>query len=82
MERSTTMERIPVAIDPVALLLPTRLYLIWVELHHPNTPFAASLAKALEKATPEERATVARQAEAVQTAAEAVRKAATAGVHA
>lgn len=69
------MERIPVAIDPLALLLPTRIYLILVEIHHPNTPLAASLAEALAKATPDERATVGRHVEIVLKAAEAVKQA-------
>ncbi len=69
------MERIPVAVDPMVLLLPTRLYLIWVEIHHPNTPMAASLAEVLVKATAEERATVGRHLAIVQKAAEAMKQA-------
>jgi hypothetical protein len=43
------------AIDPLALILPTNIYLIWVEIHNPHNPFAKDLAEVLEGATAEEK---------------------------
>ena len=43
------------AIDPLALILPTNMYLIWVEIHNPNNPFANDLAEVLKRATAEEK---------------------------
>lgn len=44
------------AIDPMALILSGRAYLIWVELHHPHVPKPADLANILRVMTVEERA--------------------------
>jgi hypothetical protein len=63
-------------IDPMALLLPEHLYLIWLEIHHPNGTVAASLEEAFERATPHDRATAAHRAETLAAAADAVIKAA------
>jgi hypothetical protein len=43
------------AVDPLALILPTNMYLIWVEIHNPNNPFANDLAEVLKRATAEEK---------------------------
>ncbi|MHB8628176.1 MAG: hypothetical protein ACYDBJ_23505 [Aggregatilineales bacterium] len=51
-------ERQFVAIDPMALLLSEKAYLIWVELHHPHVE---DVAKAVATLTNEEKqATLAR----------------------
>ena len=44
-----------VAIDPMALILSGRAYLIWVEKHHPHVPKVADIQEALRGITPEER---------------------------
>jgi hypothetical protein len=44
-----------VAIDPMALILSGRAYLIWVELHHPHVPKVADIEAVLRTMTPEER---------------------------
>jgi hypothetical protein len=43
------------AVDPLALILPTNIYLIWVEIHNPNNPFANDFAEVLKRATAEEK---------------------------
>ena len=44
-----------VAIDPMALILSGRAYLIWLELHHPHVPKVADIQAVLRTMTPEER---------------------------
>ncbi len=43
------------AIDPMALILSEKAYLIWVELHHPHTPDVATIEQVFERLSPEER---------------------------
>jgi hypothetical protein len=43
------------AIDPMALLLSDRAYLIWVEIHHPNEPPLSKMAEIVKSLTAEER---------------------------
>ena len=44
------------AIDILALILPTRIYLIIVEKNHPHNPVTAILGDAVKHMTPEEKA--------------------------
>jgi hypothetical protein len=43
------------SIDPMALILSGRAYLIWVEMHHPHVPKVADIQAVLRTMTPEER---------------------------
>ena len=45
-----------IAIDPWALILPSRIYLIFVEKNHPHEPSIAHLAEVVKQMTPEEKA--------------------------
>ena len=55
-----------VAIDPLALLLPSRIYLILMEKLHPHVQLtAAQVAEALKQATVEERKEVAARMAAI-----------------
>jgi hypothetical protein len=75
-QRRIITGRLVAAIDPMALLLPEDLYLIWLEIHHPHGSLSASLARAFERATREDRSAAVRQAETLAAACEAVIKAA------
>jgi hypothetical protein len=44
-----------VAIDPMALILSGRAYLIWVEKRHPHVPKVSEIQEALRGITSEER---------------------------
>jgi len=44
-----------IAIDPMALILSGRAYLIWVEMHHPHVPKVLDLKNILRMMTAEER---------------------------
>ncbi len=44
-----------VAIDPMAVILPEKYYLIWVEIHHPNTPLVDDLAKLFKRIPAEDK---------------------------
>lgn len=77
------MSHLPALVDPLSMLVPTRVYLILVELHHPHAPLVESLAKAFERATAQERAETLRNLEALSVSVEAVKKTVNAGaVHA
>lgn len=43
------------AIDPMALVLSERAYLIWVELHHPHEPAIGKIDELVKKLSPEEK---------------------------
>ena len=43
------------AIDPWALILPSRIYVIFAEKNHPHEPSIAHLAEAIKEMTPEEK---------------------------
>jgi hypothetical protein len=43
------------AIDPMALVLSTRAYLIWVEIHHPNEPALSKVSEVARALNPEEK---------------------------
>jgi hypothetical protein len=44
-----------VAIDPMALILSGKAYLIWVEQHHPHVPKVSEIQEALRGITADER---------------------------
>ncbi len=48
-----------VAIDPMALILEGRAYLIWTEIHHPHVPKVAEIKELMEKLNKEEREALA-----------------------
>jgi hypothetical protein len=49
------------AVDPMSLVLSTKAYLIWLEIHEPHTPRVADIQTALREMTPvEQRAALAR----------------------
>ena len=41
----SNLRRIPVAIDPLALLFPPSVYATWIKGHHPHVPSVADLKK-------------------------------------
>lgn len=47
-------EHLYAAIDPMALILSGKAYLIWVEIHHPHVPKVSELQEAVRAMTPEE----------------------------
>jgi hypothetical protein len=70
-----------VAIDPMALILSGKAYLIWVEKHHPHVPKVAEIQEALRGITPEEQKdilnrtrTLADYAAAVEEAVKTIKK--------
>jgi hypothetical protein len=68
-----------VAIDPLALLLPNRIYVITAEKLHPHVPKVAEIQEAMSDMTPEERTFVVARARALGAYAKAVEEAAAAG---
>ena len=67
---------VPVAIDPLAMILPTRIYLIITELLHPHVPLTDVLPKVLAQATAEERAFIGGRVKAIAAICHAVELAA------
>ncbi len=63
------------AIDPMALILSGRAYLIWVEQHHPHVPKIAEIQAALRAMTPEERNAALSRAKTLAGYGQAVEKA-------
>jgi hypothetical protein len=65
-----------VAIDPLALLLPPRIYQILIEAKYPHVPLVEALkqAQVLSKLTPEERADTLSRVKQVKEYAEAVER--------
>ncbi|MBA2305558.1 MAG: hypothetical protein H0W08_23395 [Acidobacteria bacterium] len=55
---------IPQAIDPMAVILSGRAYLIWLELHHPHEPNVAEVRAVLRKMSSEERRSTLERAKA------------------
>ena len=43
------------AIDPMALILSTKAYLIWVEIHHPHEPALPKVAQVIKTLSHEEK---------------------------
>jgi len=44
-----------VAIDPMAMILQGKAYLIWVEIHHPHEPSVAEIEQVFKRMTQDER---------------------------
>ncbi len=63
-----------VAIDPMAQLLPERVYLIWLEMRHPHTPLVDTIAAVAKEMTPVERHVVFARARAMAELAKAVQE--------
>ncbi|HEY9596645.1 MAG TPA: hypothetical protein V6D33_03135 [Cyanophyceae cyanobacterium] len=42
-------------VDPMALVLSDRAYLIWVEIHHPNEPALSKVAEVVKSLTMDEK---------------------------
>ncbi len=53
-----------IAIDPMAALLPQRVYLIYLEIHHPHVPLSETIAQLSKRMTVAERKLVLAQARA------------------
>ena len=52
------------AVDPMAMILSNKAYIIWVELKHPHEPSIGAIQAALKTMTPQERrSTIARAKE-------------------
>ena len=64
------------AIDPMALILSEKAYLIWVEIHHPHEPALAALEKVFQSLPAEEQRATLNRAKAVGAWAKAVETAA------
>jgi hypothetical protein len=64
-----------VAIDRLALLLPSRIYDIYTELHHPHEPAFANLNEAVKSITSEETKFVQAQVRAFREYADGLEKA-------
>jgi len=47
-------EHLYAGIDPMALILSGKAYLIWVEIHHPHVPKVSELQEAVRAMTAEE----------------------------
>lgn len=60
------------AIDPMALILPTSAYLIWVEIHHPHEPALSKVAQVVKTLKPEEKKFALAKANAMAAYANAV----------
>ena len=71
---------LPVAIDPVALVLQGKWYDMWVNLHHPNDPAFVAISHVLEEMSPADRQAVLTRATQLATFATEVKKAASAKV--
>jgi hypothetical protein len=67
---------IPVAIDPIALILPGKWYLIWLEIHHPRQPVTESLGKLFARMKPDDRSEVLQNARRLSSYCEVVEEAA------
>jgi hypothetical protein len=64
------------AIDPMALILSEKAYLIWVEIHHPHVPAVEDLGKLFKRMSAAEGKAVLARAKTVAAYAKAVQDAA------
>jgi len=58
---------IAVAIDPMALILSTKWYLVYLEIHHPREPAIDALAKVFAQMSPAERNTAVQRAKTLES---------------
>lgn len=63
-----------VAIDPLALILPNRLFLIYMEIRHPRTPISETLSEVFREMTPPEKETIIRRAMALSEMAKTAKE--------
>ena len=68
-------ESLYAAIDPMALILSSKAYLIWVEIHHPHVPKVAEIQEVLRSMTPEEQKAALHQAQTLANYAKTVEEA-------
>jgi len=73
--RGGTMIHEYAAIDPMALLFPSRLYVALAEKLHPQVPRAIEIKEALGRLTPEERQYILLRARMLVTYSKAVEEA-------
>jgi hypothetical protein len=73
--RGGTMIHEYAAIDPMALLFPSRLYVALAEKLHPQVPRAMEIKEALGRLTPEERQYILLRARMLVTYSKAVEEA-------
>ncbi len=69
--------RMPVAIDPMALILSEKEYVRWVEGKHPHVPKAAEIETFFETMPPEERRASISRAQDLVACGKAVQEVAT-----
>jgi hypothetical protein len=67
---------IAVAIDPIALILSTKWYLIYLEIHHPREPATDALAKVFGQMSPVERNAAVQRAKTLESYCQATHEAA------
>ena len=67
------------AIDPMALILSERAYLIWVELHNPHVPKVAEIQESLRSLSAEEKTSILTRARTIAAFGRAVEEALTGG---
>ena len=60
------------AIDPMALILSDRAYLIWVQIHHPDDPALPKVAEVVKSLTVEEKKFALARAKALTAYGKAV----------
>jgi hypothetical protein len=63
------------AIDPMALILSERAYLIWVEIHNPHVPKVAEIQEALRSLSAEEKTSILTRARTLSAFGRAVEEA-------
>ena len=63
------------AIDPMALLFPSRLYVLMSEKLHPHVPKSLEIKEAIGRLTPEERIYILQRARMLSTYSKAVEEA-------
>ncbi|HEX9668522.1 MAG TPA: hypothetical protein VGC93_03460 [Thermoanaerobaculia bacterium] len=62
-----------VEVDPLSVYLPTRVYLILVEIKHPHVPKVADIRRAVKALTPRERKAALSHLNTVEETAKLVR---------
>jgi hypothetical protein len=65
----------PVAIDPMALILPGKAYLMWIEKRHPHTPKVAEIREVMATLSHRKQTLALARARTVTGNADAVQRA-------
>ncbi len=68
-------ENLYAAIDPMALILSGKAYLIWVEKHFPHVPKVSEIQEALQAMTPEDQKAALSRAKTLAAYGKAVEEA-------